>query len=166
MKRIGIISDTHSFWDSRYAKYFKDCDEIWHAGDICDEASIDRLENVAPGVRAECGTCEGGMLRRRIKTIEVFTTDGVKVVMTHIGGYPGKYAPGIKSRLELSQPQLFIAGHSHILKIVPDHTLGLLHINPGAAGKQGWQVVRTLVVITIDNGCVKDAEVIELGDDK
>ncbi len=166
MKRIGIISDTHSLWDDRYAKYFSNCDEIWHAGDIGDESIIDRLEKVAPVVRAVYGNCDGGNMRRRFKAMEIFTTDGVKVVLTHIGGYPGKYAPGIRTRLDLSAPQLFVDGHSHILKIMPDHQLNLLHINPGAAGKQGWQTVRTLVVITIDCGVVKDAEVIELADKK
>ena len=97
--------------------------------------------------------------------MEIFTTDGVKVVLTHIGGYPGHYAPGIRSRLDISMPQLFVDGHSHILKIVPDREFNLLHINPGAAGKQGWQTVRTLVIITIDAGTVKDAEVIELADE-
>lgn len=165
MKRIGIISDTHSYWDERYAKYFAGCDEIWHAGDIGDESILNRLEKIAPVVRAVYGNIDGGDLRCRLRPMEIFTTDGVKVVMTHIGGYPGKYAPGIRDRLDLSAPQLFVAGHSHILKIVPDREFGLLHINPGAAGKQGWQTVRTLVVITIDAGKVIDAEVIELADE-
>ena len=165
MKRIGILSDTHSYWDDRYAKYFEHCDEIWHAGDIGDESIIDRLESIAPVVRAVYGNIDGGNLRRRLRPMEIFTTDGVKVVLTHIGGYPGHYAPGIRSRLDISMPQLFVDGHSHILKIVPDREFNLLHINPGAAGKQGWQTVRTLVIITIDAGTVKDAEVIELADE-
>ena len=98
--------------------------------------------------------------------MEIFTTDGVKVVMTHIGGYPGRYAPGIRNRLDLSAPNVFVSGHSHILKIMPDREFNLLHINPGAAGKQGWQTVRTLVIITINNGAVTDAEVIELAEEK
>ena len=162
MKRIGILSDTHSLWDDRYAKHFADCHEIWHAGDI---TIIERLGKVAPVVRAVYGNIDGAEARRALNAIEVFTTDGVKVVMTHIGGYPGKYAPGIKQRLWLSSPQLFVAGHSHILKIVPDRELNLLHVNPGAAGKQGWQTVRTLVKLTIDAGIIKDAEVIELADE-
>ncbi|MGM9803227.1 MAG: metallophosphoesterase family protein [Muribaculaceae bacterium] len=164
MKRIGILSDTHSLWDDRYAKYFAGCDEIWHAGDIGDLTIIDRLAQVAPVVRAVYGNIDSQEARRRFKPMEIFTTDGVKVVMTHIGGYPGRYAPGIKDRLFISSPQLFVAGHSHILKIVPDRTMGLLHINPGAAGKQGWQTVRTLVVITLDCGKVIDADVIELAE--
>lgn len=166
MKRIGILSDTHSLWDDRYAKYFSGCDEIWHAGDIGDLTIIDRLEKVAPVVRAVYGNIDSQEARRRFKEMEIFTTDGVKVVMTHIGGYPGRYAPGIRNRLDLSAPNVFVSGHSHILKIMPDREFNLLHINPGAAGKQGWQTVRTLVIITINNGAVTDAEVIELADEK
>ena len=166
MKRIGILSDTHSLWDDRYAKYFSGCDEIWHAGDIGDLTIIDRLEKVAPVVRAVYGNIDSQEDRRRFKEMEIFTTDGVKVVMTHIGGYPGRYAPGIRNRLDLSAPNVFVSGHSHILKIMPDREFNLLHINPGAAGKQGWQTVRTLVIITINNGAVTDAEVIELAEEK
>ncbi|MCI6894078.1 MAG: metallophosphatase family protein [Bacteroidales bacterium] len=166
MKRIGILSDTHSLWDDRYAKYFSGCDEIWHAGDIGDLTIIDRLEKVAPVVRAVYGNIDSQEARRRFKEMEIFTTDGVKVVMTHIGGYPGRYAPGIRNRLDLSAPNVFVSGHSHILKIMPDREFNLLHINPGAAGKQGWQTVRTLVIITINNGAVTDAEVIELAEEK
>lgn len=162
MKRIGILSDTHSFWDDKYVQYFTGCDEIWHAGDIGTEDVIDRLEQIAP-VRAVYGNCDGGMLRRRFKEVALFSIEGVKVLMTHIGGYPGKYAPGIKALLLKETPNLMVCGHSHILKVIPDGMLNLLHINPGAAGKQGWQVVRTLVKITIDEGTIKDCEVIELG---
>ena len=165
MKRIGLLSDTHTHWDKRYERYLKECDEIWHAGDIGDMSIIDRLGKVAPVVRAVYGNIDGSEARRALNGIEIFTTDGVKVVMTHIGGYPGKYAPGIRQRLWLSSPQLFVAGNSHILKIVPDRELNLLHVNPGAAGKQGWQTVRTLVKLTIDAGTIKDAEVIELADE-
>lgn len=162
MKRIGILSDTHGWWDDRYVQYFKDCDEIWHAGDIGSEELIDRLSAIAP-VRAVCGNIDGAALRRRFKEVEIFTVEGVKVLMTHIGGYPGRYAQGIKAMLLAEQPQLFVAGHSHILKVVNDKWLGLLHINPGAAGKQEWQTVRTLVLLTIDNGTFADCEVVELG---
>ena len=166
MKKIGIISDTHSYWDDRYVQYFKDCDEIWHAGDIGSEAVIERLDEISPVLRAVYGNADGGNLRLRLKETEIFETEGVKVFMTHIGGYPGKYAPGIRSRLQLSKPQVFVCGHSHILKIIPDRALGILTINPGAAGRQGWQVVRTLVTLTLDNGRVTHAQVIELADDK
>ena len=166
MKRIGLLSDTHGYWDERYSRYFAECDEIWHAGDIGDLTIIDRLEKVAPVVRAVYGNIDSQEARRRFKEMEIFTTDGVKVVMTHIGGYPGRYAPGIRNRLDLSAPNVFVSGHSHILKIMPDREFNLLHINPGAAGKQGWQTVRTLVIITINNGAVTDAEVIELAEEK
>lgn len=162
MKRIGLISDTHAQWDDRYALYFKDCDEIWHAGDIGSEDVLDRLEAIAP-VRAVYGNIDGAKIRRRCKEVECFTVEGVKVWMTHIGGYPGRYAPGVKAMLMEAQPQLFISGHSHILKVVNDKYMHLLHINPGAAGRQGWQSARTLVLITLDNGTIKDCEVVELG---
>ncbi len=162
MIKVGILSDTHSCWDDRYALHFADCDEVWHAGDIGDESVLTRLEAVAPVVRAVYGNIDGGILRRRLRETEIFTVEGVKVVMTHIGGYPGRYAPGIRQRLLLSRPQLFVCGHSHILKIMPDRGLGCLVVNPGAAGTQGWQRVRTLVTLTLDNGRIEHAQVIEL----
>ncbi len=161
MKKIGIISDTHSWWDDKFAVYFNGCDEIWHAGDIGNEEIACRLNELAP-LRAVYGNIDGSVIRRKYKELEIFETDGVKVVMTHIGGYPGKYAPGIKKILLEEKPRIFISGHSHILKVINDTQLGLLHINPGAAGKQGWQVVRTLVILYIDGGTIKDCEVIEL----
>lgn len=165
MKKIGIISDTHSWWDDRYIQYFADCDEVWHAGDIGSEELLSRLEAAVPVVRAVYGNADGGNLRKRLKEMEIFVTEGVKVVLTHIGGYPGKYAPGMRSRLQLSRPKLMVCGHSHILKVIPDRALDVLVINPGAAGRQGWQRVRTLITLTLDNGNVTHAQVIELGDD-
>lgn len=166
MKKIGIISDTHSWWDDRYSLYFADCDEVWHAGDIGSEEVLTRLEAIVPVVRAVYGNADGGALRKRLKETEIFETEGVKVVLTHIGGYPGKYAPGMRSRLQLSRPKLMVCGHSHILKVMPDRSLGVLVVNPGAAGRQGWQRVRTLITLTLDQGNVTHAQVIELGDDK
>lgn len=166
MKKIGLISDTHSWWDDRYAQYFADCDEVWHAGDIGNEEILTRLEAIVPVVRAVYGNADGGQLRKRLKEMEIFETEGVKVVMTHIGGYPGKYAPGMRSRLQLSRPKLMVCGHSHILKVMPDRSLDVLVVNPGAAGRQGWQRVRTLITLTLDNGNVTHAQVIELADDK
>lgn len=162
MKTIGIISDTHSFWDDRYLKYFEPCDEIWHAGDICSVELIDRLNEFRP-VRAVCGNCDGGILRRMYPEILRFKCEEVDVLMKHIGGYPGKYDPSIVRQLYTKPPQLFISGHSHILKIKYDKTLNLLHINPGAAGVQGWQVERTLVRLQIESSEFKDCEVITLG---
>lgn len=163
MKKIGILSDTHSCWDNRFAIHFKDCDEIWHAGDVGDIDVIRRLENVAPVVRAVRGNIDHGQVVRRCKEVEIFTVEGVNVWMTHIGGYPGRYAPGVERQLLDNRIKLMVAGHSHILKVMPDPRLDLLHINPGAAGYHGWQKVRTLVRLTIDGSEMKELEVIELG---
>lgn len=163
MKKIGILSDTHSCWDDRFAIHFKDCDEIWHAGDVGDIDVIRRLENVAPVVRAVRGNIDHGQVVRRCKEVEIFTVEGVNVWMTHIGGYPGRYAPGVERQLLDNRIKLMVAGHSHILKVMPDPRLDLLHINPGAAGYHGWQKVRTLVRLTIDGSEMKELEVIELG---
>lgn len=164
MKTIGIISDTHAWWDNRYALHFADCDEIWHAGDIGSEEVADRLAKVAP-LRAVYGNIDGQAMRHRFKDVEIFEIEGAKVLMTHIGGYPGKYAPGVWRLLYTHHPNIFIAGHSHILKIMNDRSYNCLHINPGAAGKQGWQTVRTLVKLKIDKGKPVDCEVIELAPD-
>ena len=161
MKKIGIISDTHAWWDDRYAQHFADCDEVWHAGDIGSDELADKLEAIAPVFRAVCGNVDGASLRRRFKEMEIFEVEGVKVVMTHIGGYPGKYAPGIRQRLELSQPKLFVCGHSHILKVMYDKDYNLLHINPGAAGRQGFHRVSTLVRFTIDGGKPGNVEILD-----
>lgn len=163
MKRIGILSDTHSCWDDRFDTYFKDCDEIWHAGDVGDISVIARLEGICPVVRAVHGNIDGAVVRRRCPEVLNFEIEGVKVLMTHIGGYPGRYAPGIRRMIIEYGSKLFVDGHSHILKVMHDHELDCLHINPGAAGHHGWQKVRTLIKLTIDNGTMKDLEVIELG---
>ncbi len=162
MKRIGIISDTHSYWDDRYLKYFEPCDEIWHAGDICGTELAERLAAFRH-LRAVCGNCDGGDLRLMYPETLRFRCEEVDVLMKHIGGYPGRYDPSIRSEIYARPPQLFISGHSHILKVQYDRTLNLLHINPGAAGMQGWQRERTLVRIAIDGAKISDCEVIELG---
>lgn len=162
MKKIGILSDTHSCWDNRYATHFKDCDEIWHAGDIGDISILQQLEELAPTVRAVAGNIDHGTVRRKCNELEIFEVEGVRVLLTHIGGYPHRYSPGIKEMLRRNRINLFVDGHSHILKVMFDRELDLLHINPGAAGTQGWQQQRTLVRLTIDNGAMKDLEVIEL----
>ncbi|MDE7466676.1 MAG: YfcE family phosphodiesterase [Muribaculaceae bacterium] len=163
MKKIGILSDTHGYWDDRYATYFADCDEIWHAGDIGDYSIVERLKDVAPMVRAVSGNIDHGMVRRRCPEIEIFDVEGVKVMLTHIGGYPGRWAPGMKRRLREEGIKLMVDGHSHILKVIYDPELDLLHINPGAAGQQGWHKQRTLVRFIIDGDDMRDCEVIELG---
>ena len=162
MKRIGIISDTHSFWDDRYLEYFEPCDEIWHAGDICSMELAERLASLRP-LRAVCGNCDGGDLRLMYPELLRFKCEEVDVLMKHIGGYPGKYDSSIVRIMQSNPPQLFISGHSHILKIKYDNMLNLLHINPGAAGLQGWQKERTLVRLAIEGNKFTDCEVISLG---
>ena len=161
MKRIGLLSDTHSWWDDRYLMHFADCDEIWHAGDIGSGLVIKQLEAHCP-VRAVCGNIDGQDIRSRFSEVLKFKVEECNVIMTHIGGYPGKYSPSIRSSIYRERPQLFIAGHSHILKVMYDDIVGCLHINPGAAGRQGWQQVRTLVKFIIDGKEIKELEVIEL----
>lgn len=161
MKRIGILSDTHSCWDDRYLLHFADCDEIWHAGDIGSPLIVERLEEHCP-VRAVCGNIDGRELSLRFDDVLHFKVEECNVMMTHIGGYPGNYSPGIRKELYASRPNLFVAGHSHILKVMYDKAIDCLHVNPGAAGRQGWHAVRTLVKLTIDGKEIKDLEVIEL----
>lgn len=162
MKRIGILSDTHSCWDDRYAVHFADCDEIWHAGDVGDISIITRLEEITPVVRAVAGNIDHGDVRRRCNEVEEFEVEGIKVWMTHIGGYPGRYAVGVRPILRTHNINLMVTGHSHILKVMWDREHDVLHINPGAAGYHGWQKERTLVKLTIDGNNMKDLEVIEL----
>ncbi len=162
MKTIGIISDTHSYWDDRYEQYLSGCDEIWHAGDIGDIVLLERLKEVCPVVRAVSGNIDHGQVRRICDELMIFEVEGVKILLTHIGGYPGRYSPGMKKLLRDNNIRLYVCGHSHILKVMPDRELGLLHINPGAAGVQGWQTVRTIVRLTLDNGNITNLEVIEL----
>lgn len=163
MKRIGILSDTHSCWDDRYAYYFADCDEIWHAGDIGDITILDRLRDLGKTVRAVSGNVDHGQVRRECSEQEIFQVEDVKVLLTHIGGYPGRWAPGMKKLLRENGIRLMVDGHSHILKVIYDPELELLHVNPGAAGQQGWQKVRTLIRLVIDGSEIRDCEVIELG---
>lgn len=163
MKKIGLLSDTHSCWDDRYATHLEGCDEIWHAGDIGDVDIIKRLEQIAPVVRAVAGNIDSGIIRRKCPELLEFDLEGIRVLMTHIGGYPGKYAPGLKRLLSTHGIGLMVDGHSHILKVMYDKELKLLHINPGAAGYHGWQKVRTLIRFTLNDGDISDLEVIELG---
>lgn len=164
MKRIGIISDTHGLVDARYATHFAECDEVWHAGDVGDYAVIEALRAIRPGitVRAVAGNIDGGDIRREFGEIACFDVEDVRVWMTHICGYPGKYAPGVRPYLRKERPLLTVGGHSHILRVMYDNEFSTLYINPGAAGHHGWQKVRTLVRLTIDGAQIKDLEVIEL----
>lgn len=163
MKKIGLLSDTHSHWDDRYARYFSDCDEIWHAGDIGDISILERLQAIGPKVRAVRGNVDHGEVNRHASELEIFDVERVKVLLTHIGGYPGRWSPGMKKLLRDEGIRLMVDGHSHILRVMYDKELGLLHINPGAAGLQGWQKKRTLIRFVIDGEDIRDCEVIELG---
>lgn len=162
MKRIGILSDTHSCWDDKYSLYFADCDEIWHAGDIGDISILERLEAIGPKVRAVKGNIDHGEVARRCPELLIFDCEEVKVLLTHIGGYPGRWSAGMPKLLREEGIDLMVDGHSHILRVLYDKNLGVLHINPGAAGRQGWQKQRTLVRLTIDGKDMRDCEVIEL----
>jgi putative phosphoesterase len=161
MKKIGLLSDTHAYWDDKFAFYFSECDEIWHAGDIGSEEVLRRLESVKP-VRAVSGNIDGHLIRMTCPEILRFTIEETDVLLTHIGGYPGKYAPEIRSKIYSHPPKLFVCGHSHILKVMYDKRLQMLCINPGAAGKYGFHSVRTLIRFVIDGSNIKDLEAIEL----
>lgn len=162
MTKIGLLSDTHAWWDDRYAHYFSECDEVWHAGDIGSAEVADRFEQLPVTFRAVHGNIDGYDIRLRYPEMLRFTVDGVDVLLKHIGGYPGKYDPSVRAILMERPPRLFVCGHSHILKVKYDRALDMLHINPGAAGVYGIQAVRTLVRFTLAEGAVSDLEVIEL----
>lgn len=164
MRKIGLLSDTHGYWDEKFLIYFEECDEIWHAGDIGSIEIVKRFEEFKK-FRAVFGNIDGGDIRLLYPEINKFTLEGVDVFMTHIGGYPGRYNPEIKKKLYESPPRLFISGHSHILKVIYDKKIHCLHMNPGAAGKQGFHKVRTLLRFSLDVGDIKDLEVIELNDE-
>lgn len=161
-KRIGIISDTHGCWDEKYETYLGECDEIWHAGDIGTMEVADRFEAMRPVFRAICGNCDGYDLRARYPELLRFRCEEADVLLKHIGGYPGHYDPSVRAKLYYSPPHLFVAGHSHILKVQYDKTLQMLHINPGAAGMQGWHKDRTLIRLTVEGNKFGDCEVITL----
>ena len=162
MKKIGLISDTHCYLDEKVFEHFKDVDEIWHGGDFGNAAIAYALKAFKP-LRAVYGNIDGYDISGEFPEELIFMCEDVKVFIKHIGGYPGRYAPGVKNTIIKEKPQLFISGHSHILKIMYDDKLQCLHINPGAAGLQGWHKVKTLVRFVIDGREIKNCEVIELG---
>ncbi len=161
MTKIGLLSDTHSYLDEKIFKYFANCDEIWHAGDIGNIQLADKLSAFKP-LRAVYGNIDGQDIRIVYPKHLRFMCENVDVWITHIGGYPNNYSKEVKPGIFRNPPKLFICGHSHILKVIYDKKLNLLHINPGAAGKSGYQQVRTLIRFTIDNKNIKDMEIIEL----
>lgn len=162
MKRIGLISDTHSYLDDAVFRHFEQCDEVWHAGDFGNAQIADDLKKFKP-LRGVYGNVDGQDIRSQYPEVLEFSCEEVKVLMIHIGGYPGRYSAAAKTAMSLFHPQLFISGHSHILKVIFDKKLNCLHINPGAAGKQGWHKVRTIIRFTIEGKNISDCEVIELG---
>jgi uncharacterized protein len=162
MRRIGLLSDTHSFLDPSIFRYFEECDEIWHAGDIGTLAVAQELHDFRP-LRAVYGNIDGKDIQVCFPEDLRFDCEGLDVFMTHIGGYPGRYNQRVRGVLRQHPPKLFICGHSHILKIMPDRQLGLLHINPGAAGNEGFHKIKTIVRFTVEQGEVKELQVIELG---
>jgi uncharacterized protein len=162
MTKIGLISDTHNFLDEAVFKHFDKCDEVWHGGDFGTVEIANRLKEFKP-LKGVYGNIDGYDVRSVYPLKMIWHCEAVKIYMTHIGGYPARYAPGIKKDLMDSEARLFIAGHSHILKVIYDDKINCLHMNPGAAGKQGWHKVRTLLRFTIDGADIRDCEVIELG---
>jgi len=161
VKKIGLISDTHGFLHPRVKHHFEDCDEIWHAGDIGNIELADELAAFKP-FKAVYGNIDGGILRKAYPKNLRFKIEGIDVWITHIGGYPNRYERRVLEEINRNPPQLFICGHSHILKAVPDKKLKLLHLNPGAAGKVGFHQVLTLMRFEIESGKVQNLEVIEL----
>ena len=162
MTRIGLISDTHSFLDEKVFEHFQNCDEIWHAGDFGEEDLAKKLKE-KKSLRGVYGNIDGQDIRSEFPEQLVFMCEEVKVMMRHIGGYPPRYNPETKKEILLHQPQLFISGHSHILKVMYDDKLQCLHMNPGAAGKHGWHKTRTIIRFVIDGKNMSNCEVIELG---
>ncbi len=160
MKRIGLLSDTHGWLNPAVFEFFKDCDEIWHVGDIGSTDVADKLLAFKP-LRAVYGNIDDNKIRLMFNRIIIFTIENVKVMMTHIGGYPGRYEPGIKQLIIKEKPDIFISGHSHILKVMNDKELNLLHINPGAAGNSGFHKVITMLRFQIDGSEIKNMELYE-----
>jgi putative phosphoesterase len=162
MKKIGLLSDTHGHLDESIFTYFKDCDEIWHAGDIGSMEVADRLAAFKT-FRAVYGNIDDGAMQQRFPLDLHFNCEGLEVFITHIGGYPGKYTRRVGEILAARPPGLYICGHSHILKIMPDKALQLLHINPGACGVEGFHQVKTIVRFEVEAGKIQGLEVVELG---
>ncbi len=161
MTRIGLLSDTHSYLDDKILRHFDNCDEIWHAGDLGNKEVADRLAEHKP-LKAVYGNVDGADLRKLFPEHLHFKCENVSIWMTHIGGYPGRYNPAIKKELYTKPPQLFICGHSHILKVMFDPKIRCLCVNPGAAGKQGWHKVRTLIKFCISDEKIHNLEAVEL----
>ncbi len=164
MKKIGLLSDTHSFLHPRIFEFFADCDEIWHAGDIGNIETADKLEAFKT-LRAVHGNIDGHEVRIAHPETQVFTCEKVKICILHIGGYPGKYWPEARNLIHQEKPGIFISGHSHILKVIFDKKNNLLHLNPGAAGNSGLHKKITLLRFAIDGKDIKDMDILEIDRD-
>ncbi len=160
MKKFLLLSDTHGTFDDFIEKYAVDVDEIWHAGDFGNLQTVEALEALAP-LRGVYGNIDGAEIRRIFPEYAFFDVEGLKVLMLHIGGYPGRYSKRARELIRQYKPDLFISGHSHILKVMPDKKHGLLHMNPGAAGKSGFHKVRTMIRFDIQEGKPVNLRVIE-----
>ncbi len=160
--KIGLLSDTHGYLDPKVFDYFADCDEVWHAGDLGTLELLEELE-AFKSTRAVYGNIDGAEIRAAAPENLAWDCEGLKVFMTHIGGYPGRYNARVRALLDQEKPGLYICGHSHILKVMPDKKRQLLHINPGAAGKHGFHKVKTLIRFSVEEGRIMNLEVIELG---
>ena len=161
MKKILLLSDTHSYIDDQILKFVKQADEVWHAGDIGDLKVTDTIKKLKP-LRAVYGNIDDALARTEFPLDNRFTVENVDVWITHIGGYPNKYYTRIREEIKVNPPKIFISGHSHILKVQYDKKLNLLHLNPGAAGKHGFHQVRTMLRFKIDGSDIKEMEIIEL----
>lgn len=161
MKKILLLSDTHGFIDDQILKFVKQADEVWHAGDIGNLKVTDSIKAIKP-LRAVYGNIDDAVARSEFPLDNRFVIEDVDVWITHIGGYPNRYQQRIKEELKTNTPKIFIAGHSHILKVQYDKKLHLLHLNPGAAGKHGFHKIRTMLRFTLDKGDIKELEIIEL----
>ena len=161
MKKISLLSDTHSILDERFIPHLKNSDEIWHAGDIGSLDVYDKLTKLSD-VKAVYGNIDDHKIRIGLKSELFFKCEGVNIYMTHIGGYPGKYSKGIKEKIEKTNPNIFICGHSHILKIMNDKKNKLLFLNPGAAGNHGIHKVKTIIKFDIDDKEIRNLKIIEL----
>lgn len=161
MKKILLLSDTHSYIDEQILKFVKQADEVWHAGDIGNLEVTDTINKLKP-LRAVYGNIDGKDARAQFPLDSKFRVEDVTVWMTHIGGYPNRYNQRIREDLKIARPKIFISGHSHILKVQYDKKLELLHLNPGAAGKHGFHKIRTMLRFTLSKGEIKDLEIIEL----
>lgn len=162
MKKIGLLSDTHGYFDERIYKFFADTDEIWHAGDFGSIDVSEKLSSFKP-LRGVYGNIDSAEIRQLHSRDQRFDCEGLEVLMTHIGGYPGRYNPRVRKMIDEHTPGLFICGHSHVVKVQRDKKRGLLHLNPGAAGNQGFHVVNTMMLLEVSNGKVSKLHAVDLG---